>query len=233
MDTKGKTGMELLSMQTMMHIGDQVPDFTAESSHGEIKFYDYIGDNWACLFSHPKDFTPVCTTELGRVAQLKDEFAARKIKVIALSCDSLASHAKWKGDIETSQNCTVDFPIIADSDRRIAVRFGMLDQTRLGKAGMPEVVRSVFFIGPDKYCKALITYPASTGRNFNEILRVFDSLQLTASKKVVTPADWQKGKACIIGPSIPDDDAKKIFGTYNSVLPYLREVPDPSSPTAK
>lgn len=216
--------------QNYLRLGDTAPDFEADSSLGPIKFYDFIGDGWVVLFSHPRDFTPVCTTELGRVAQLKKRFTEKNTKVIALSVDKVGNHGTWIKDINEIVGCDVDFPIIADPDRKISCLYGMLDQNHLEDSGLPYTVRSVFIIGPDHKVKTIISYPASTGRNFDEILRVIDSLQLAISHKVATPADWTKGKDVVVLPSIPTDEAKKIFAKgITEVRPWLRTTPDPSA----
>lgn len=215
-------------VQNVLRIGDTAPDFEANSSLGPIKFYEFLGDSWGVFFSHPRDFTPVCTTELGRVAQLKKQFAERKTKCIALSVDAVDNHGKWISDINEIVGCTVDFPIIADSDRKVSCLYGMLNQEHLADTGMPFTVRSVFIIGPDRKVKATIAYPASTGRNFDEILRVLDSLQLTVSHKVATPADWTKGKDVVVLPTIPTDEARTLFPKgVTEIRPWLRTTPDP------
>lgn len=215
--------------QNYLFLGDTAPDFETETSQGKMNFHQWLGDSWAILFSHPRDYTPVCTTELGRAAQLKDEFAKRNCKVVALSVDSAESHSGWIKDINEIVGCNVFFPIIADPDRRISCLYGMLNQEHLEDSGMPFTVRSVFFIGPDKKIKTIFTYPASTGRNFDEIIRVLDSLQMTVQHKVATPADWTKGKDVVVLPTIPTDEAKKLFPKgVNEVRPYLRMTPDPS-----
>ena len=205
-------------------INDTAPDFEAETTEGKIRFHDWIGDKWAVLFSHPKDFTPVCTTELGRVAALKPEFEKRGVKVIGLSVDPLGSHKEWSKDIQDTTGHAPNFPLIADSDRKVATLYSMIHPN--ANDTMP--VRSVFVIGPDKKIKLSLTYPASTGRNFDELLRVIDSLQLTANHKVATPSDWKHGQDVIIVPSLADEDAKKLFpGGWKTVKPYLRVVPQP------
>lgn len=201
-----------------LRLGDTAPDFTQQSSEGEISFHDWLGDSWGVLYSHPADFTPVCTTELGRTAQLKDEFDKRDVKVIALSVDPVKDHHEWIKDINETQNTTVNFPIIADEDRKVAELYDMIHP----KASEKATVRSVFVIGPDKKIKLTLTYPPSTGRNFNELLRVIDSLQLTANQKLATPADWIQGEDCIISPSVSDEEAKEKFPNYVEVKPYLR-----------
>ena len=204
-----------------IRLGDTAPDFTAQTTEGEIRFHDWLGDAWGLLFSHPADFTPVCTTELGRTASLKDEFEARGVKAIALSVDPLGDHEAWSRDIEEVTGSAVNFPIIADHDRRVAELYDMIHPNVTEKA----TVRSVFVIGPDKRVKLTLTYPPSTGRNFQEILRVIDSLQLTAKRKLATPADWQPGDDAIISPSVSDEDARDLFPGYTTVKPYLRTTP--------
>jgi alkyl hydroperoxide reductase subunit AhpC len=206
-----------------VQLGDDAPDFTVETTDGKINLYEYLGDGWGVLFSHPKDFTPVCTTELGAVAKLKPEFDKRNTKVIAVSVDPLESHKGWVGDIEETQNVKLNYPIIADPDRTVADLYGMIHPN----ASDTTTVRSVFVIGPDKKVKLTLTYPASTGRNFDEILRVIDSLQLTANHKVATPADWKQGEDVIIVPAVTDDEAKERFGDFKSVKPYLRYTKQP------
>jgi thioredoxin-dependent peroxiredoxin len=207
-----------------VQLGDDVPDFTAETTDGKINLYEYLGDGWGVLFSHPKDFTPVCTTELGAVAKLKPQFDKRNTKVIAISVDPIESHQGWVGDIEETQKTKLNFPIIADPDRTVADLYGMIHPN----ASDTTTVRSVFVIGPDKKLKLTLTYPASTGRNFDEILRVIDSLQLTANHKVATPADWKQGEDVIIVPAVSDDEAKERFGKFKTVKPYLRYTKQPS-----
>ncbi len=208
-----------------LRLGDIAPDFTAQSTEGEVKFHEFLGDSWGILFSHPADYTPVCTTELGRTALLKEEFAKRNTKVLAVSVDPLDSHIGWKGDIDETQNCSVDFPILADPDKNIASLYDMIHPNASEKA----TVRSLFIIGPDKKIKLIITYPASTGRNFTEVLRVLDSLQLTANHSVATPADWKQGEDVIVVPSISTEDAIKKFPKgVKEVKPYLRYTPQPN-----
>ncbi|MEW6682814.1 MAG: peroxiredoxin [Nitrospirota bacterium] len=208
-----------------IRLGDVVPDFTAESTQGTIRFHEWIGNGWAILFSHPKDFTPVCTTELGAVAKLKDKFAQRGVKFLALSVDSTADHQKWISDINETQNCVVDYPIIGDVDRRVSMMYDMIHPNAIDNL----TVRSVFIIGPDKKLKLTLTYPASTGRNFDEILRVVESLQLTAKFSVATPADWKPGQDCIISPSVPDADVPAKFPKGSrTIKPYLRTTPQPN-----
>jgi alkyl hydroperoxide reductase subunit AhpC len=207
-----------------IRLGDTAPDFTADSTAGTIRFHEYLGDAWGVLFSHPKDFTPVCTTELGRVAALKPEFDKRNVKVVGLSVDSVADHRAWAGDIEETQGTALNFPLLADPDRTVATLYDMIHPN----ADSTLTVRSVFVIGPDKTVKLTLTYPAATGRNFDELLRVIDSLQLTAYSKVATPADWQQGDDVIIVPSLSNAQAKELFpGGWNEVKPYLRLTPAP------
>jgi len=208
-----------------LHLGDTAPDFTAESTEGTINFHEYLGDGWGVLFSHPADFTPVCTTELGRVAALKPEFDKRGAKVIGLSVDALDDHAKWSSDIEETQGTALNFPLIADSNREVADLYDMVPPAAENNL----TVRSVFVVGPDKKVKLIITYPASTGRNFDEILRVIDSLQLTANYSVATPVDWKDGEDVIIVPAVSDEDAKEKFPKgFTAVKPYLRTTPQPN-----
>jgi thioredoxin-dependent peroxiredoxin len=207
-----------------LRLGDEAPDFTAETTDGTLNFYDYLGDSWGVLFSHPKDFTPVCTTELGRVAALKPEFEKRNVKVVGLSVDSLDSHKGWAGDIAETQGHALNFPLVADSDRKVAELYDMIHPA----ASESVTVRSVFIIGPDKKVKLIITYPASTGRNFDELLRVIDSLQLTAKHSVATPSDWKQGEDVIIVPAVSDEDAKAKFPKgWKAIKPYLRVTPQP------
>ncbi|AYN68770.1 peroxiredoxin [Euzebyella marina] len=209
-----------------IRLGDKAPDFTADSSMGTINFYDYLGDGWGILFSHPADFTPVCTTELGTAAKFKDEFDKRNVKMLALSVDGASSHAEWIKDINEVQNTTVNFPIIADEDKKVSDLYDMIHPN----ADNNLTVRSVFIIAPDKTVKLIITYPASTGRNFYELLRVVDSLQLTAYHKVATPANWKKGENVVVSPAISTEDAKGIFSKgVEEVKPYLRMTPDPTA----
>ena len=208
-----------------LHIGSIAPDFEQDSTEGKIKFHDFIGNGWAVLFSHPKDFTPVCTTELGAVAKLKPEFDKRNTKVIGLSVDPLDSHQRWQSDIEDTQGVKLNFPLIADSDRKIADAYGMIHPN----ADDTFTVRSVFVVGPDNKVKLTLTYPASTGRNFDELLRVIDSLQLTANYSVATPADWKDGDDVIIVPAVSDEAAKDKFPAgWNAVRPYLRVTKQPN-----
>jgi len=208
-----------------VRLGDIAPDFSAMTTEGQIEFHKWLGNSWGVLFSHPADYTPVCTTELGAVAKLKTEFEKRNVKVIAVSVDPLNSHQGWIKDIDETQACTMNFPIIADPDRKVATAYDMIHPAADDKA----TVRSVFIIAPDKKIKLTLTYPASTGRNFPEILRVIDSLQLTANHKVATPANWEKGQDCIVTPALSDADAEKIFPKgVRKVKPYLRYTPQPN-----
>jgi len=207
-----------------IRLGDVAPNFSAETTDGPVSFYDWKGNSWAVLFSHPKDFTPVCTTELGAVARLKPEFDRRNVKVIGLSVDPVDSHNKWKGDIEDVTGNALNFPLIADPDRSIAQAYDMIHPN----ASETVTVRSVFVVGPDNKVKLTLTYPASTGRNFQELLRVIDSLQLTAGYSVATPADWQQGEDVIIVPAVSDDEARKKFPKgFVAKKPYLRVTPQP------
>lgn len=208
-----------------LRLGDIAPNFKATTTEGEIDFYEYLGDGWGVLFSHPADYTPVCTTELGKTALLKMEFAKRNVKVLAVSVDPLDKHFGWRSDINETQNCSVDFPIIADEKREVAGLYDMIHPN----ASETATVRSLFIIGPDKKVKLMITYPASTGRNFNEVLRVIDSLQLTASFSVATPADWKHGEDVIVTLAVSTEDAMKKFDKgVNVVKPYLRYTPQPN-----
>ena len=207
-----------------IRLGDIAPDFTAETTEGTIEFHKYLGDGWGVLFSHPKDYTPVCTTELGRVANLKSEFDKRNVKVLALSVDPVDSHKGWISDINETQNCTVNFPIIADPDKKVSEMYDMIHPNALNNL----TVRSVFIIAPDKTVKLTITYPASTGRNFAEILRVIDSLQLTANYQVATPVDWKHGDDCVVIPANKTEDIPAKFPKGHKVIkPYLRTTPQP------
>lgn len=207
-----------------LQIGDIAPDFEAETTEGRIRFYDYIDGAWAVLFSHPKNFTPVCTTELGATAKLSDEFARRGVKVMALSVSPIGDHDAWSRDIEETQGAAVNFPLIADPDRKVATLYEMIHPN----ASDSMTVRSVFIVGPDKKVKLTMNYPASTGRNFDEILRVIDSLQLTATHKVATPVNWKHGDDVIIVPSVSDEEAKKTYPDgWRAPKPYLRIVPQP------
>jgi thioredoxin-dependent peroxiredoxin len=212
-------------MAANLRLGDEAPDFTAETTEGKLNLYEYLGDGWGVLFSHPKDYTPVCTTELGAVAKLKDQFTKRNTKVLAVSVDPIDSHKGWVNDINETQGTKVNYPIIADPDRTVADLYGMIHPN----ASDTVTVRSVFVIGPDKKVKLTLTYPQSTGRNFQEILRVLDSLQLTAGYSVSTPADWKDGEDVIIATAISDEDAKKKFPKgFKTLKPYLRLTPQPN-----
>lgn len=208
-----------------LRLGDTAPNFKAKTTAGEIDFYEYLGDGWGVLFSHPADYTPVCTTELGKTALLMDEFTKRNVKVLAVSVDPLDKHIGWVNDINETQNCTVSFPLIADEDRTVANLYGMIHPN----ASETFTVRSLFVIGPDKKVKLTITYPASTGRNFVEVLRVIDSLQLTANYSVATPVDWKHGEDVIVVPAVSTEDAMKKFPKGVKVVkPYLRYTPQPN-----
>lgn len=207
-----------------LRLGDKAPNFDAKTSEGKINFYNFLGDSWGILFSHPADYTPVCTTELGAAAKYKEEFEKRDVKVMALSVDGVESHKGWIQDISETQNTTVNFPIIADEDRKVADLYDMIHPN----ADDTLTVRSVYIIAPDKTVKLMITYPASTGRNFEELLRVIDSLQLTAYKKVATPANWKSGEDVVISPAVSNEEAEKLFPKgFKEVKPYLRMTPQP------
>jgi alkyl hydroperoxide reductase subunit AhpC len=215
-----------------LQIGDTAPDFEAQSSEGPISFHDWIGDSWAVLFSHPKDFTPVCTTELGYMASIKPEFDRRGVKVIGLSVDATDDHERWARDIEETQGYAPNYPIIGDVDFQVSKLYGMLPADTSGQASARtpadnQTVRNVFVIGPDKKVKLILVYPMTTGRNFDEVLRVIDSLQLTAQHKVATPANWTLGENVIIAGSVSDEQAKEIFGEWEAPRPYIRIVPQP------
>ena len=217
----------------MLRINDTAPDFTADTTEGQISFHDWIGDGYAILFSHPKDFTPVCTTELGAMAGLEEEFAKRNAKIIGISVDPVENHHKWKSDIETVSGNVVSYPMIGDGELKVAKLYGMLPasagDTSEGRTPADNAtVRSVFIIGPDKKVKLSLTYPMTTGRSFNEILRALDSIQLTADHQVATPADWKQGERVIITPAVSNEAAKERFGDYETVLPYLRVTDQPS-----
>ncbi|MEE8478290.1 MAG: peroxiredoxin [Gemmatimonadales bacterium] len=207
-----------------LRLGDLAPDFTADTTEGTVSFHEWLGGGWGVLFSHPADFTPVCTTELGEVAKLKKAFADRGVKVLAVSVDPMDSHHEWIKDINETQNTTVNFPLIADPDRTVAELYDMIHPGEDDKA----TVRSVFVVGPDKKIKLTITYPASTGRNFDEILRVIDSLQLTADHKLATPVNWRAGEDCIIVPAVSDEEAAERFTEVRRIKPYLRYTPAPN-----
>lgn len=208
-----------------IRLGDEAPNFTAETTQGTVNFHEWLGNGWGILFSHPKDFTPVCTTELGTMANMMEEFKKRNVKVLAVSVDPLDSHKGWVKDINETQHCNVSYPIIADPERKVANLYDMIHPNALDNM----TVRSVFVIGPDKKVKLTLTYPASTGRNFNEILRVIDSLQLTAKYKVATPANWKDGEDCIITPAVTDAEVPTLFPKGHRVVkPYLRYTPQPN-----
>jgi alkyl hydroperoxide reductase subunit AhpC len=214
-------------------LGDTAPDFQAETTEGPISFHDWLGDSWAVLFSHPKNFTPVCTTELGYLASIKPEFDRRGVKIIGLSVDPVERHADWAKDIEETQGTAPNYPIIGDSDFAVSKLYGMLPASTEGDPlertpADNQTVRNVFVIGPDKKIKLILVYPMTTGRNFDEVLRVIDSLQLTANHKVATPAQWQDGDDVIIAGSVSNDQAKEIFGEWESPKPYIRIVPQPT-----
>ncbi len=216
----------------MLKIGDTAPDFQAETTEGPISFHDWIGDSWAVLFSHPKDFTPVCTTELGYMASIQPEFEKRNVKVIGLSVDSTGDHEGWARDIEETQGHALNYPIISDADFNVSKMYGMLAADVEGdpksRTAMDnQTVRNVFVIGPDKKVKLILVYPMTTGRNFDEVLRVIDSLQLTATHRVATPVNWQQGEDVIIAGSVSNDEAKEIFGEWEEPKPYIRIVPQP------
>src|SRR5437016_3605387 len=216
-----------------MKIGDIAPDFEAETTEGRVRFHDWIGNSWAVLFSHPKDFTPVCTTELGYMARIKPEFEKRNTKIIGLSVDPVTSHSKWADDIRETQGQAPNYPLIGDSDLSISKLYGMLPADLEGSCegrtpADNQTVRNVFVVGPDKKIKLILVYPMTTGRNFDEVLRVIDSLQLTAKHKVSTPAQWQPGEDVIIAGSVSNDEAKELFGEWEEPKPYIRIVPDPS-----
>jgi alkyl hydroperoxide reductase subunit AhpC len=217
-----------------LQLGDTAPDFEARTTEGPIRFHEWIGDSWAVLFSHPKDFTPVCTTELGYMAKVKPEFDRRKVKIIGLSVDATGDHEAWARDIERTQGHAPNYPIIGDADFKVSKLYGMLPASTSGdaKARTPadnQTVRNVFVIGPDKKIKLVLVYPMTTGRNFDEVLRVIDSLQLTAKRKVSTPVNWRQGEDVIIAGSVPDDEARELFGEWDAPLPYMRIVPQPGA----
>jgi thioredoxin-dependent peroxiredoxin len=216
-----------------LQLGDTAPDFVAESTVGRIRFHEWLGDAWGVLFSHPKDFTPVCTTELGYMARIKPEFDRRGVKILGLSVDPTAKHAEWIRDIEATQGASVEYPIVGDDDFRVAKLYGMLGADVSGDAADRtaadnQTVRNVFVVGPDKKLKLILVYPMTTGRNFDEVLRVIDSLQLTASHKVATPAQWQQGDDVIIAGSVSDEQAKELFGEWDAPRPYIRIVKQPT-----
>ena len=216
-----------------LKLGDEAPDFEADTTEGRIKFHDWIGDSWAVLFSHPKDFTPVCTTELGYMARINPEFEARNVKIIGLSVDPMENHEQWLTDIEETQGARPNYPIISDADFKVSKLYDMLPAEVSGDPldrtpADNQTVRNVFVIGPDKKLKLIFVYPMTTGRNFDEVLRVIDSLQLTADHKVATPVNWNKGEKVIIAGSVTNDEAKQLFGEWDEPKPYIRIVPDPS-----
>jgi alkyl hydroperoxide reductase subunit AhpC len=216
-----------------LSLNDEAPNFDANTSQGKINFHDWIGDSWAVLFSHPKDFTPVCTTELGAAAKLKPEFDKRNVKIIGLSVDSTEKHDAWADDIEETQGARPDYPIIGDDDYNVSKLYGMLPAAVSGDSNVRTAadnltVRNVFIIGPDKKVKTILVYPMTTGRNFDEVLRIIDSLQLTAKHRVATPVNWKQGEDVIIAGSVSNDEAKEIFGDWKEPKPYIRIVPQPS-----
>jgi alkyl hydroperoxide reductase subunit AhpC len=216
-----------------LQLGDEAPDFTAESTEGELKFHEYLGDSWGVLFSHPKDFTPVCTTELGYLAKMKPEFDKRDVKIIGLSVDPVDKHSKWAEDIEETQGHAPNYPLIGDADFNVSKLYGMLPASTSGDPAERtpadnQTVRNVFVVGPDKKVKLILVYPMTTGRNFDEVLRVIDSLQLTAKHKVATPVNWQQGEDVIIAGSVSDEEAAERFPGYETIKPYLRKTPQPS-----
>ncbi len=211
---------------SVLRLGDTAPNFTANTSEGEINFHEWLGDSWGVLFSHPADYTPVCTTELGTVAKYTDQFEARNVKVAALSVDGVESHHGWIKDINETQNTTVNFPIIADEDRKVATLYDMIHP----KADNTLTVRSVFIVAPDKSIKLILIYPASTGRNFDELVRVIDSLQLTAYQKLATPANWKNGDDCVVSPAVKTEDIPALFPKGHTIVkPYLRMTPQPDA----
>jgi alkyl hydroperoxide reductase subunit AhpC len=215
-----------------LKLGDAAPDFEADTTEGKIRFHDWIGDSWAVLFSHPKDFTPVCTTELGYMAKLRSEFDRRNVKIIGLSVDATGDHERWARDIEETQGYAPNYPLIGDADFKVSKLYGMLPAETSGEAKSRtpadnQTVRNVFVIGPDKKVKLILVYPMTTGRNFDEVLRVIDSLQLTANHKVSTPVNWQQGDDVIIAGSVSDEQAKDLFGEWQAPKPYIRIVPQP------
>jgi alkyl hydroperoxide reductase subunit AhpC len=216
-----------------LQLGDEAPDFTASSTEGELKFHEYLGDSWGVLFSHPKDFTPVCTTELGYMAKLKPEFDKRNVKIVGLSVDPVDKHSTWAQDIEETQGYAPNYPLIGDADFNVSKLYGMLPSSVSGDPSERtpadnQTVRNVFVVGPDKKVKLILVYPMTTGRNFDEVLRVIDSLQLTAKHKVATPVNWQQGEDVIIAGSVSDEEAAERFPGYETVKPYLRTTPQPT-----
>jgi thioredoxin-dependent peroxiredoxin len=220
-----------------LQLGDTAPDFEADTSEGRLRFHEWLGDSWGVLFSHPKDFTPVCTTELGYMARIKPEFDRRGVKIIGLSVDPASDHERWARDIEETQGYAPNYPIIGDADFQVSKLYGMLAADVSGDPGSRtpadnQTVRNVFVIGPDKKIKLILVYPMTTGRNFDEVLRVIDSLQLTARHKVSTPVNWKPGEDVIISGSVSNDEAKEIFGEWESPRPYIRIVPQPGEPVS-
>ncbi len=216
-----------------MRLGSTAPDFTADTTEGKINFHEWLGDSWGMLFSHPKDFTPICTTELGRLAQLKDEFDRRDVKLIGLSVDAVSNHEAWANDIEETQGARPNYPMIGDTDFAVSKLYDMLPEDTEGSCegrtpADNQTVRNVFVIGPDKKVKLVLVYPMTTGRNFDEVLRSIDSLQMTAKHRVATPVEWRPGDDVVIAGSVSNDEAKEIFGEWKSPKPYIRIVPDPS-----
>jgi alkyl hydroperoxide reductase subunit AhpC len=217
-----------------LQLGDTAPDFEADTTEGRVRLYDWMGDSWAVLFSHPKDYTPVCTTELGYMARIKSEFDRRNVKIMGVSVDNTSDHEGWAKDIEETQGAAPNYPIVGDADFNVSKLYGMLPASTSGnpKERTPadnQTVRNVFVIGPDKKIKLILIYPMTTGRNFDEVLRVIDSLQLTAEHKVATPVNWRQGEDVIIAGSVSNDEAKELFGDWESPKPYIRIVPDPTS----
>src|SRR5499426_1294833 len=228
--TEPSKNVEVFAMT--LQIGDTAPDFEADTTEGHIRFHDWIGDSWAILFSHPKDFTPVCTTELGSMARLKPEFDKRNVKILGLSVDPVDNHKKWAADIKDVVGFAPNYPLVGDTDLKISKAYGMLPASTTGtsEGRTPtdnQTVRNVFIIGPDKKIKLILVYPMTTGRNFDEVLRVIDSLQLTAKHRVATPVNWRQGEDVIIAGSVPNDEAKPIFGEWREPKPYIRLVPQP------
>jgi thioredoxin-dependent peroxiredoxin len=225
--------MSTLATEAMIRIGDTAPDFEAETTEGRVHLHEWMGDSWVVLFSHPKDFTPVCTTELGYMARIKPEFDKRNVKIIGLSVDPVEEHASWAGDIEATQGSAPNYPIIGDADYAVSKLYGMLPASTEGDPSTRtpadnQTVRNVYLIGPDKRVKLILVYPMTTGRNFDEVLRVIDSIQLTAEHKVSTPVNWKHGEDVIIAGSVNDDEAKELFGDWESPRPYIRIVPQPN-----
>ncbi|MDT4920692.1 MAG: thioredoxin-dependent peroxiredoxin [Pseudonocardiales bacterium] len=217
-----------------LRLGDVAPDFEAETTEGRVNFHEWLGDSWGMFFSHPKDFTPICTTELGRLAQLKDEFDKRGVKLMGLSVDGVENHAKWADDIEETQGARPNYPMVGDTELEVSKLYDMLPADTEGSCegrtpADNQTVRNVYIIGPDKKIKLMLIYPMTTGRNFDEVLRSIDSLQLTASHKVATPVEWRPGDDVVIAGSVSNDDAKELFGSWESPKPYIRIVPDPTN----